>query len=304
MMSQNGNDSMTLEAILLVLVAAALGLIMSVYVLMDRDFNRVYEVPLEPIVVPAGDAVVREGRRLAQIRGCFWCHGDQLQGKAYFASARRGVMVIAPDLTRRIQEFSAAEFARAVRNGVRPDGTSLQPAMPSFAFYNMSDADLGAIMAYIASVPEQNGFEGKFQLWPIGWFRWVGFGAPLPPNVADMIDHKASRPSPALEGTLSERGRYLAESICTECHSDNGRIRVPGTPELYVASAYNESDFYRLIRTGVPIGEREIDYHMVEVSQYRYTEFTEEEIEALYTWFQTMQGFSASALQGAFVEAP
>ena len=35
-----------------------------------------------------------------------------------------------------------------------------------------------------------------------------------------------------------QRGRYLAESICTECHGDNGRLRVPGSPDLIVASAY------------------------------------------------------------------
>jgi mono/diheme cytochrome c family protein len=278
--------SVTFETIMLILVGLALFGIMSVYWLADSQLNRTYDVALEPFELPTGPTVVAEGERQASIRGCFWCHGQKLEGQQYFADASRGVIVVAPDLTRLMREYAPAEFARTVRHGVKPDATSLQPAMPSFAFYNMSDADLGAIMAYIKSLPEQNGFEGEFRLMPVGWLRWVR--GELPPNVADLIDHSAPRPEPAVQGAPSERGRYLAESICTECHGDNGRIRVPGSPELNIAAAYTAEQFRRLMRTGVPLGERDIDYHMVDASKYRYTLMTDAEIDALYAWFQVM----------------
>jgi mono/diheme cytochrome c family protein len=255
--------------------------IMSAYVSAEQGLNRRYDVALAPFTMPPAEAdIIAEGERLAAVRGCFWCHGTELEGGQYFASAKRGVIAIAPDLTRLINEYSPAEFARAVRHGVTPAGTSVQPAMPAFAFYHMSDADLGAIMVYIRSLPAQHGLQGKFRLLPVGWLRWA-LGQ-LPPNAADLIDHTA--PRLAADGSLRQRGRYLAESICTECHGDSGRIRVPGTPDLQVAAAYSREQFGQLLRTGVALAERPIDYHMVDAARYRYVHLTEAEVDALYAW--------------------
>lgn len=278
---------------MLVAVGVVLVGIMSVYWRANSQLDRAYDVPLAPIEVPDTAAARAEGERLARVRGCFWCHGQQLEGQQYFADAGRGVIVVAPDLTRLIRAYSAAEFARTVRHGVKPDQTSVQPAMPSFAFYNMSDADLGAIMAYIGSLPEQDGLRGQFRLLPVGWLRWVA--GKLPPNVADLIDHSAARPAPAVDGDAARRGEYLAESICTECHGDNGRIRVPGSPDLNIAAAYTPEQFHRLMRTGVPVGERDIDYHMVDAAKYRYTLLTDAEVDALYAWFQELALSQAAA---------
>ncbi|MDP6437286.1 MAG: cytochrome c [Gammaproteobacteria bacterium] len=275
-----------LEVLLLVVVGTILLLTLYVYLRADSELNRKYDIPLAPLDIVAGSGTVAEGERLTRIRGCFWCHGASLEGQKYFAEAGKGIIAVAPDLTRIVRRYTPAEVARTVRHGVKPDGTSLQPAMPSFAYYNMSDTDMAAIITYIKSLPEQNGLEGRFEMLPIGWLRWV-LGQ-LPPNVADLIDHTAPRPDPALTGSAVERGRYLAESICTECHGDNGRIRVPGSPNLEITAAYSKTDFIRLIRTGVPMGERNIDYHMVDASKYRYTLLTEAEINALYAYFRSL----------------
>jgi mono/diheme cytochrome c family protein len=103
-----------------------------------------------------------------------------------------------------------------------------------------------------------------------------------------LIDHSAPRPDPALNGSPVSRGRYLAESVCTECHGDNGRIRVPNSPDLQIAAAYSEQDFYRLMRTGVSLGERDIDYHMVDAAKYRYTLLSDAEVGALYAYFRSL----------------
>lgn len=274
------------EVLLLILVGIFVGITLYIYLRTDSELNRKYDVALSPLEISRDAGDVAEGERLARVRGCFWCHGASLEGQKYFAEAEKGVIAVAPDLTRIVRRHTPAEFARTVRHGVKPDGTSLQPAMPSFAYYNMSDADIAAIIAYISSLPEQNGLEGRFELLPVGWVRWV-LGQ-LPPNVADLIDHSAPRPDPALDGRPEQRGRYLAESICTECHGDNGRIRVPGSPNLEIAAGYTKTDFIRLIRTGVPLGERDIDYHMADASKYRYTLLTEAEINALYAYFRSL----------------
>ena len=153
-----------LELALLALIGVLLGITLYAYMRANSELERHYEVPLAPLELAAepGLAEIAEGERLAGIRGCFWCHGAALEGQKYFAEVGKGLIVIAPDLTRKVREYSPAEFARTVRHGVKPDGTSLQPAMPSFAFYNMSDPDMAAIIAYINSLPEQNGLAGRF----------------------------------------------------------------------------------------------------------------------------------------------
>jgi len=276
------------EFFLLLLIGLMLAVVIYVYVRSQAELYKVYDVPAEPVEVPAGPEAVAEGERLARIRGCFWCHGQSLEGQQYFAEADKGLIAVAPNLTRKVREYTPSEFARAVRHGIKIDGTSVQPAMPAFAYYNMSDADIGVLIAYIQSLPLQEGFEGEFRLMPVGWFRWVA--GRFPPNAADLIEHTAPRPDPSLNGSVVDRGQYLAESICTECHGDNGRLRVPGTPDLIVAAAYSRKDFYRLIRTGEPVGDRKIDYHMVDASKYRYTEFRNDEVEALYAYFRSLAG--------------
>jgi mono/diheme cytochrome c family protein len=274
------------EVLLLVTVGAILAVILYLFGSAYSELNRQYDVPLKPLELSSGPETVAEGERLARIRGCFWCHGPALGGQKYFANPYMGIIAIAPDLTRVVHESSPAEFARTVRHGVKPDGTSLQPAMPAFAYYNMSDADIAAIIAYIRSLPEQDGLRGRFDLLPVGWYRRAA--GKLPPNVADLIDHSAARPNPALDGSAIDRGRYLAESICTECHGDNGRMRVPISPDLHIAAAYSKDEFFRLMRTGVPLGERKIDYHMVDVSKYRYLAMSDAEIGALYAYFRSL----------------
>src|ERR1700728_3478369 len=56
---------------------------------------------------------------------------------------------ITPDRDTGIGNYSFADFARAVRLGVRPDGTRLYPAMPYTSYAKMSDEDLQDLFAYL-----------------------------------------------------------------------------------------------------------------------------------------------------------
>ena len=277
-----------LERVLLVITGLALIVIAYVYLRVQQDLRREYPVPLSAIAVPADVATLAEGERLTIIRGCFWCHGPALQGKLYFANANNGIIFTSPNLTDVVRQYSPAEFARAVRHGVRKDGTSLQAAMPSYAFYSISDADMGAIIAYIKSLPPQTGYRGEFRLLPVGWFRWLA--GKFPPPVAELIEHDAPRPDPGIDGNPAVRGRYLAMSICETCHSDPGRLHFPGTPDLAVAAAYTRDDFHRLLRTGVGLGGRELSYEMRDSAVNRFSLLSDQEVDALYAYLQQRAG--------------
>jgi hypothetical protein len=53
-----------------------------------------------------------------------------------------------------LPKWSEADFVKAIRNGVTPDGRTLDPEqMPWPAYGRMTDADLGAIFKYLQSLP-------------------------------------------------------------------------------------------------------------------------------------------------------
>jgi hypothetical protein len=58
-------------------------------------------------------------------------------------------------------------------------------------------------------------------------------------------------------------------------------------PNLALVVAYTLEDFKRLMREGVPIGDRELGL-MKDVAIGRFSHFTDEEIEALHSYLVTL----------------
>ncbi len=95
---------------------------------------------------PAG-ATVAYGAFLA--RACQGCHGADLRGAA------RGPAP-APNLTPRAEGLGAwteEDFRRAMREGVRPDGSEISEAMPWKSFRAMTDEELAALWLHLREVP-------------------------------------------------------------------------------------------------------------------------------------------------------
>ncbi len=137
-----------------------------VYVLAERIVRRQYEEPLVAIAVPTDSLSISEGQRLATIRGCAGgCHGSLIQG-GVFIDEPMLAKLIAPNLTAAVRTYSDAELARIIRRGVRPDGRSVV-GMPSEMFSPLTDEDLGRIIAYLRSVPPQQGPGREVRLGPL-----------------------------------------------------------------------------------------------------------------------------------------
>ena len=60
---------------------------------------------------------------------------------------------ITPDPETGIGKWTEAQLAKAIREGVRPDGTIIGPPMPIEFYRDMSDADVAAIAAYVMAQP-------------------------------------------------------------------------------------------------------------------------------------------------------
>lgn len=60
---------------------------------------------------------------------------------------------ITPDKTSGIGKWTKDDFFKAIHEGVRPDGSKLSNAMPWENFKLMTDTELGAVWAYLQSLP-------------------------------------------------------------------------------------------------------------------------------------------------------
>jgi mono/diheme cytochrome c family protein len=103
--------------------------------------------------------------------------------------------------------WTHAQLKRAIREGIRPNGSLIGPPMP-FGFYRgMADADLEAIIAYLRQVKP---IDSKA---PPSVYR-----IPLPPAYGAPIKQVIKAPSPKDQLAY---GAYLAGPVahCMECHT-------------------------------------------------------------------------------------
>ena len=105
------------------------------------------------------DAVAR-GAYLANAADCVACHTDSEHGGKPFAGGRAiatpfGTFYspnITPNTDTGIGRWTEAEFLRALRDGVRPDGANYFPVFPYTSFTKIIDSDARAIWAYLSSL--------------------------------------------------------------------------------------------------------------------------------------------------------
>jgi mono/diheme cytochrome c family protein len=153
--------------------------------------------------------------------GCGNCHtplgpdgpvaGQELAGRVVEDS--EAFRAVAPNLTPagRIAGWSDAELAKAIREGIRPDGSLIGPPMPLTMYRGLSDNDLASIVAFLRTLPATESAE----VLPASEYR-----IPLPPAYGPPIDSVAAIPA----GVTVEYGAYLAGPVahCMECHTPMG----------------------------------------------------------------------------------
>jgi mono/diheme cytochrome c family protein len=177
---------------------------------------------------------------------------------------------ITPDPETGIGTWSDDEIARAIREGVRKDGTALFPVMPYSEFARMDDADVEAIVAYLRTLtPVRNQVPARQLPFPL---EYIVKTIPKP-----ILAPQPSHPS----ATPEQRGEYIATlASCGGCHTpadDQGQMlagmefgggglfKDPGqngkemfslniTPDPSGIAHYDESLFKEMIRTGTMRG--------------------------------------------------
>ena len=218
---------------LVVVVAAAAG---SISRLAERKLHRIVELPPLQVTFAPVDGQLEHGEYLYKTRGCMECHGADGAGHVVIDDKDSGFFARAPNITggaaSPARSYTDADWVRTVRHGIKPSGEPLL-IMPSDDYAHMTDADVGAIVAYVRSLPPAGTGGGEFSI-PFPIKAAYLFGAIK--DAAEKIDHSAPPPA-AVADDLLARGHYIAQS-CTGCHGPQfSGGKIPGTPPSWPPAA-------------------------------------------------------------------
>lgn len=259
--------------------------------------NKTYDVQPAAIAIPDDEAAIARGNYLVSA-GCTGCHAEDLGGTVFVDDPALGYFP-ASNLTGGPggvgATFTDADFVRAIRHGLRPDGTPLF-IMPSGAFYYFSDEDLGAIISYLKSVAPVDNDLGVKAPKPMGKIL-LAMGAFGDVLHAETIDHSGPRPSAPAPGVTADYGEYLVNTVgdCRSCHGDalsGGQPGEPGapfapnlTPGDHLAK-WSADDFLTLMHTGVSPDGHEIDGAFMPWE--RIGRMTDDDLTAIFKYLEAL----------------
>jgi mono/diheme cytochrome c family protein len=134
--------------VVLILVLVLLGTVLRV--------NKSYDIDVAAVEVPNDAESIARGKHFVEsIAFCQECHGENLEGEVLEEDPVFGTFA-PPNLTSGVGgvggKLSNLDYVRAIRHGVGRDGKGLF-IMPSNYYNEIGDEDLGAIIAYLKSLP-------------------------------------------------------------------------------------------------------------------------------------------------------
>ncbi|MET0230252.1 MAG: c-type cytochrome [Rhodanobacteraceae bacterium] len=285
-----------IQRILVALVALVLAIVAFVYARSEYALRTHVRVDEAALAIPTDADAIARGEHIAITRGCTDCHTADLGGKVNMEVPAIGRMA-ASNLTRGNggvpADFSDADYERAIRHGLKADGTALL-FMPSRDFAALTDADVADLIAYIKSRPAVDRKNVPSYIGPLGRALFA-FGV-LPMVESRLVDHAAPHAPRVDAGATADYGRYLARA-CVGCHGEHlSGGPIPGVPPSFKAPAnitpdasglagWTRDDFHRVFREGKKRDGSAIDEFM---PWQALGHFSDMELDALWAYLQTV----------------
>lgn len=267
-----------------------------VVIVTNRRLNATYEIAVEPIEIPGDAEALARGEHVATVRGCTDCHTRNLAGGILIDEPALG-QINPSNLTSGTGGiggiYTDTDWVRAIRHGLGPDGEPLI-FMPSQEFYFLSDEDLGALIAYLKTVPSVDNQPPDITIGPLGRVLFLAGQLDLVP--AEKIDHEAPRPVSETPGVTVAYGQYMAVG-CVGCHGPGfSGGPIPGVPPEWPAAAnltpggtlanWSEQELIDALRHGITPEGKELD------PQYMpwptFGQMTDDELKAIWLYLQSL----------------
>lgn len=280
--------------IIAVLITGLLITYFMMHIMVKSKRDKLYSVEVRMFEIPADSATIAAGAHIYATRGCADCHGANLAGKKFLDEGPIGT-IYGTNLTRgkggKGTEYTDRDWLLAMRHGIRKNGKPLL-VMPSYEYYKMTDADMGALIAYIKTAPAVDNQTVSPSLGPLGTVLSAMDKLPLIP--AEKIDHAWRPGAPVAKGPTAEYGQYLSMS-CTGCHKPNlkgGESPIPGGVFVRDITAtgnigkWSEKEFIAVLRTGQTPDGRAIKND--DMPWQMTAQYSDEELTALYRYLKTL----------------
>ena len=252
----------------------------------------------------ARDSAVARGKHLVEARYvCVECHSTNFGGGTMIDDPAIGKL-LGPNLTMgagsRTVQYTAADWDRIVRHGVKPDG---RPAvMPSEDYFAMSDRELSDIVAYIRSLPPVDSTVPAPTFGPVGKMLLATGQFQLSADMHPGAHEGAHAVLPPAEAPNAEFGKHLAQ-VCTGCHLQNlaggpivgGPTHLPPAANLTPAGlvGWTYTDFERAMREGVRKDGTKLREPMALMPKYAKN-MTDIEIQALWAYISTVPAVASA----------
>ncbi len=246
------------------------------------------------------------GRYLVQgLLSCEVCHspldwtqpgapvppGKELVGQLLQLPGFPGELVapnLTPDAETGSGNWTDDQIARAIREGVKHDDTTLFPMMPYRYYKTLSDEDLASVVVYLRSLtPTRNSLPQSRVNFPV---NYLVRGAPEP------VTAPVSGPDPSNQ---LARGKYMAGLGCG-CHQPiEGKgfgggedLRGPWgavtsaniTPDPSGIAYYSEAGFISVLRTGY-VGARKLNSIM---PWNGLKNLSDDDLKAIFAYLRTL----------------
>lgn len=270
----------------------------TVYALSEQRIGKKYEilpwsgnVPSEPSA-----ELLARGAHLAKTRGCLDCHREDGRG-GLFADVMPVMRLVPANITPAgvTKNYSAADWERAIRHCVRPDGSPI-PFMPCIDNARLADDDLVPLVAFLRSLKPVPTDPDTTEIGPLGRFLFVA--GQFPYVNAELIDHsqRAAAKAPPMAAT-PEYGAYLID-MCVGCHGQGlSGGPIPGvppewpeagnlTPDATGLEGWSEADFVKVLRTGTRPDGRVIDPSFMPWKQFAI--MSDVELSAMWLHLQRL----------------
>jgi mono/diheme cytochrome c family protein len=287
----------------IVLIGLVVVIIVAVGVLYGLGRSKLSQNPNvgQPVTAPtSAEAVARGDYLVHSVMGCEGCHGAGFEGSVFFDPAEDpngppfGVLY-APNITTGtggVGGMSDEQYERALRHGVGIDGRTLF-IMPANEYTHLSDEDLGALIAYLRTIPP---IDHPTKARNFSFVAYVMAGAGMLGDTPyAQIDQDAAHPAAMPASTSAEYGEYLSHlSACRDCHGqDLTGAADPETgettPDITAAGevgGWTAEQFLTALHTGMTPSGRQLTEAMPWMV---YGTMTDDDLTAIYNYLQTLK---------------
>ena len=247
----------------------------------------------------AHERAVARGKHLTEaVYACMECHGEDFGGGVMVDDAATIGRLLGPNLTTgtgsRTVNYTAADWDRIVRHGVKPNNTGTP--MPSKDFFAMSDRELSDLVSYIGSLPPVDKEVPPVALGPVGKMLVATGQFELSATVHPTKHNITHAPSPPPALPNANFGKHLAQT-CIGCHGPElagGKI-IGGPPDWPPAAnltptglaGWTFEDFRRMLLEGKSKDGRALLPPMSNMPRFGKN-MTDVEMQALWAYISTL----------------